>query len=437
MQQRTFVTFPFTDTQQRIKMQMLNWASRFNIFAFLDNQDYDLPLHSFDGVLAAGVIDAVEASAGHAFDKLQAFADKCRDWLFGHFGYELVRETEPFQRPIDTRPHPIGFPDLYFFVPEVIIELRGASLRIGSLRGDHEKIFKDIMACPGETTPSNEVPVLQPVFSKEEYLEAVKALQRHILRGDAYEVNFCQEFFSRSAKIHPLAVWEALCHSSPNPFSAFYRLNEKFLLCASPERYLRREGNMVISQPIKGTAARIPEDAKADQAAAEKLRASAKDQSENVMVVDLVRNDLAKICLPGTVRVRELFGIYSFPQVFQMTSSIEGILPPGMGFVEPIKATFPMGSMTGAPKRRVAELIDRYERGSRGLFSGAVGYISPEGDFDFNVVIRSLFYNRETQYLSYLVGSGITFYSDPELEYEECLMKAEGIKKALGIAQRG
>jgi para-aminobenzoate synthetase component 1 len=155
------------------------------------------------------------------------------------------------------------------------------------------------------------------------------------------------------------------------------------------------------------------------------------------MVVDLVRNDLAKICLPGTVRVRELFGIYSFPQVFQMTSSIEGILPPGMGFVEPIKATFPMGSMTGAPKRRVAELIDRYERGSRGLFSGAVGYISPEGDFDFNVVIRSLFYNRETQYLSYLVGSGITFYSDPELEYEECLMKAAGIKKALDLsAQR-
>jgi para-aminobenzoate synthetase component 1 len=152
------------------------------------------------------------------------------------------------------------------------------------------------------------------------------------------------------------------------------------------------------------------------------------------MVVDLVRNDLSKICLPGTVRVRELFGIYGFPQVFQMTSTIEGQLAPEMGFIEAIKATFPMGSMTGAPKKRVVQLIDRYERSSRGLFSGALGYVAPGGDFDFNVIIRSLFYNRKEQYLSYQVGSGITFYSDPRREYEECLVKAEGIKRALGLA---
>ena len=427
---------------------MLNWASRFNIFSFLDNQDYSLPLHSFDGMLAAGVVDHVEASAGHALDELGAFADKCRDWLFGHFGYELVRETEPYGVPGAAQPHAAGFPDLYFFVPEVIVELKGGCLSIGSLRGDHEEIFREILLCSDRTGSGDAFStgtgdrlnkgtvmddVLRPAFSKEEYLEAVRALQRHILRGDAYEVNFCQEFYNEAMQIDPLAVWTALSQSSPNPFSAFYRLGERFLLCASPERYLRREGDVLISQPIKGTAARVPEDPLADQAAAEGLRASAKDQRENVMVVDLVRNDLARICLPGTVRVRELFGIYSFPQVFQMTSSIEGVLPPGTGFIEAIKATFPMGSMTGAPKRRVVELIDRYERGSRGLFSGAVGYISPEGDFDFNVVIRSLFYNRATQYLSYLVGSGITFYSDPESEYEECLMKAQGIKKALGM----
>jgi para-aminobenzoate synthetase component 1 len=151
------------------------------------------------------------------------------------------------------------------------------------------------------------------------------------------------------------------------------------------------------------------------------------------MVVDLVRNDLSRICLPDSVRVEELYGIYSFPQVHQMISTIKGRLAPGTGFAAAIRATFPMGSMTGAPKNRVVGLIRQYERTRRGIFSGAVGYCRPEGDFDLNVVIRSILYNQEGSYLSYLVGSGITFYSDPVLEYEECLLKAEGMKKALQI----
>ncbi len=147
------------------------------------------------------------------------------------------------------------------------------------------------------------------------------------------------------------------------------------------------------------------------------------------MVVDLVRNDLSKICVEGSVHVDELFGIYSFPQVHQMVSTVSGVLQTGILFTEIINKTFPMGSMTGAPKKKVMELIEKYETVKRGIFSGAVGYISPDSNFDFNVVIRSVLYNQAERYLSYLVGSGITFYSDAAAEYEECLLKAEAIKK--------
>ncbi len=417
---------------------MLNWASRFNIFAFLDNQGYELPLHSVEGILAVGAADHIQTAAGHAFDDLRDFAGRHQDWLFGHFAYDLVRETEPFDADAEPggslhrKTNPVGFPDLFFFVPDTIVELKEESLRIGSLKDNHREIFEEISGMAGDIPESQtEGLALQPAVSREEYLDTIRALQQHILRGDAYEINFCQEFYSHLAQIDPLYIWLSLSRTSPNPFSAFYRLDERYLLCASPERYLRREGDTLISQPIKGTAPRVPGNPQADEAAGNGLRASAKDRSENVMVVDLVRNDLSRICLPGTVRVKELFGIYSFPQVFQMTSTIEGELPPETSFIEAIKATFPMGSMTGAPKKRVVQLIDHYERTSRGLFSGALGYVTPAGDFDFNVVIRSLFYNQKDHYLSYQVGSGITFYSDPQQEYEECLVKAEGIRRAL------
>jgi para-aminobenzoate synthetase component 1 len=206
-------------------------------------------------------------------------------------------------------------------------------------------------------------------------------------------------------------------------------LEDKFLLCASPERYLKKENQQLISQPIKGTWQRNHESDAGDASYKEALYNSKKDRAENVMVVDLVRNDLSKICEEGTVKVDELFGIYTFPQVHQMISTISGTMRNDLHWVDAIEATFPMGSMTGAPKKRVMELIDQYEKTKRGIYSGAVGYVKPNGDFDFNVVIRSLMYNEANHYLSYQVGGGITFYSDPELEYEECLLKAQGIKR--------
>jgi para-aminobenzoate synthetase component 1 len=335
------------------------------------------------------------------------------------------------------RPRPIGFPDLFFFIPRILIELRTDSIRIGSFQDDQEAIWRQIRETSLQevkvpaTPAAAPIPPFTPRFTREEYLDTVLALQQHILRGDCYEINFCQEFFSRPAGPDILSTWWSLSQTSPNPFSAFYRLNERYLLCASPERYLKKTGATLFSQPIKGTSPRYRDDPAADQASRHHLFHSSKDRSENVMVVDLVRNDLSKVCVPGSVRVEELYSIYSFPQVFQMISSVTGSLTPGTDWTDAIRATFPMGSMTGAPKNNVLRLIGQYERSRRGIFSGAVGYVTPEGDFDFNVVIRSLLYNHDNRYLSYQVGSGITFYSDPQAEYEECLIKAEGIRKAL------
>lgn len=245
---------------------------------------------------------------------------------------------------------------------------------------------------------------------------------------------FARNFFASSAEIDPLFIYNRLTELSPNPFAAFYKMNACYCLCASPERYMKREGNKIFSQPIKGTAKRNVADKAADESAKNYLLQSAKEKSENVMVVDLVRNDLSRICKAGTVTVDELFGLYSFPQVHQMISTISGEVEDGLNWIDCIKATFPMGSMTGAPKKRVMELIEEFEQTKRGLFSGAIGYVRPGGDFDFNVVIRSMLYNADEKYISFQTGSGITYSSNAEKEYEECLVKAEAMMQVLNEA---
>jgi para-aminobenzoate synthetase component I len=307
---------------------------------------------------------------------------------------------------------------------------------VGSFNKDHESIYQQVMHTDSLPSKSALAQVtVKSRFSKEHYIDTIRKLQQHILRGDCYEINFCQEFYSENVSIDPVRTYWALGDASPNPFSAFYKLEDKFLLCASPERYLKKTGSTVLSQPIKGTWERNTNDQEEDEINKSRLSTSAKDKSENVMVVDLVRNDLSKICIEGSVKVDELFGVYKFPQVYQMISTISGSLNPDLSITEVLKSTFPMGSMTGAPKKRVMELIEQYEPTRRGLFSGTVGYISPEKDFDFNVVIRSLLFNSENRYLSFQAGSAITFYSVPEKEYEECLLKAMAIKKVLARNQ--
>jgi para-aminobenzoate synthetase component I len=428
---RQFISFPIADFQ-RTKLQMLSWANQFNICCFLDNQHYHLPHHSFECMAAAGSLQTLATAAGTAFEQLQQLYEQNHDWVFGHLSYDLKNETEGLSsNNIDH----IGFPDLCFFIPEVILQLSERELLIGAVDARHETIFHEICAIEPPGEPGRPAPTpINSRISKEEYIQIIQQLQQHILRGDCYEINFCQEFFAEEVSIDPMQVYCSLSDTSPNPFAAYYKTGERYLLCASPERYLKKEGDHIFSQPIKGTAQRNLHDAGEDVKSAAHLYNSAKDRSENVMIVDLVRNDLSKICEEASVQVEELFGIYSFPQVHQMISTVSGRLRSDIHFIEAIRATFPMGSMTGAPKKRVMELIEQYEQTRRGIFSGAVGYITPEGDFDFNVVIRSIMYNASHKYLSFQAGSAITFYSDPEKEYEECLLKATAIKKVLGAS---
>lgn len=424
---RSFVSFPITDFKD-CKKQLLNWANQFETCCFLDNHNYRLPHQTHECILAAGVVKHISSEPGDAFQTLQLFVDSEKDWVFGHLSYDLKNELEQLESDHEDG---VGFPGLFFFVPQTIIILNDDEISVGSLTLNPEIIVNQILnyVLPA---PSAQSPVkLQSRFSKQEYLNTIQKLQNHILRGDCYEINFCQEFYTNNAQFNPLQLYFALSDISPNPFSAFYKIGDRFLCCASPERYLKKEGNILFSQPIKGTSPRNNESETIDEQNKRALFNSAKERTENVMIVDLVRNDLSKVCEEGTVVVDELYGIYSFPQVHQMISTVSGKIKEGIHFVDAIKATFPMGSMTGAPKKRVMELIEKYEKTKRGLFSGAVGYISPTSDFDFNVVIRSVLINREEKYLSFQVGSAITMASDPEKEFEECLLKAEAILKAL------
>lgn len=417
-------TFPIADVSG-FKQKVLNWLRPFSTFCFLDNQQYSTASHEAECLVAAGVN---RSTGGRDIKEVDELFQQ-EPWVFGHLSYELNRQQHLLFASKHDR---IQFPPFFFFAPQVVLQLKGGCLTISA--DDPEGIYRQLtQQAIGEPHLLPNALQIHPVLSKEAYVDKIKALQTHILRGDCYEVNFCQEFFAEDVGLDPYSVFQNLMAVSPNPFSAFYRLQDKYLLCASPERFLAKRENRLLSQPIKGTIRRDLDNKTHDQALQDQLRRSQKEQSENVMVVDLVRNDLSRICKPASVRVDELFGIYSFPQVHQMISTISGELKEGATFSGILEATFPMGSMTGAPKQRVMKLIDEYEPSARGIFSGSVGYKSPNGDFDFNVVIRSIMYNATNHSLSYQVGSGITFYSVAEKEWEECMLKAEAIRKVLSL----
>lgn len=406
---------------------MLNWANRFNIFILLDSHGYKDKYSCEEWILAADPIDSFTASENFLPGLKQFLASK-NDWLFGHFSYDLKNQIEPL---VSVHADHIGFPDIFLFQPDILIRRAEDGIEISAVSREPEDIFKEILSqANGSAQDAKPVNVGQRI-PKEEYLLIIQKLRQHILRGDCYEINFCQEFFAENVSIDPVFLYQELSSVSPTPFGGLYKLDDRYLLCASPERFLQKKGQKIISQPIKGTIKRDLTNAVADEQLKHELLLSQKDKSENVMIVDLMRNDLSKVCKEGSVHVEELYGIYSFPQVHQMISTVAGELNDETDLADILEATFPMGSMTGAPKRRVMELTEQYEKTKRGIYSGAIGYITPTKDFDLNVVIRSIMYNQTSRYLSYQVGGGITFYSDPEKEYEECLLKAEAIKKVL------
>jgi len=407
------------------KQKALQWAASFDAACYLDSNKFKDPHSKYDTLIAAGVKDSITAGTGSAFEELEKFREKNPGWLTGFLSYDLKNETENLS---SANPDHLHFPDLYFFAPKHLILIKGNEVEIVS--DDADAAFKYIdQQIPAVSKPGDIN--LRSRFSKAEYLNTAAKIKEHISRGDIYVTNFCQEFFADNAEIDPVAIFLQLNRISPTPFAAFYKWNDNYVLCASPERFLAKRGNKLVSQPIKGTAKRGGSD-KEDEAIKQELRNHAKELQENVMIVDLVRNDLTRSAKPGTVKTEELFGIYTFNQVHQMISTIACELQDGISAVQAIRNTFPMGSMTGAPKISSMRLMEQYERSRRGVYSGAVGYFSPDNDFDLNVVIRTLLYNSTEKYLSFQTGSAITYHADAEKEYEECLLKAKAILEVLG-----
>ncbi|ASU33308.1 para-aminobenzoate synthetase component 1 [Mucilaginibacter xinganensis] len=411
---------------QKFKAKALQWASAFDVCCYLDSNNFTDPYTKFDALIAAGVKADITAGTGTAFNELEEFRVRHPGWMTGFFSYDLKNEIE---NVTSGNRDQLQFPDLYFFVPQFLIVIRGSRVEI---HADEPQVVFDAIEQQGHRASNGMHAVnIRSRLSKNAYLAAIEKIKDHINRGDIYVTNFCQEFFAENAAIDPLEVYLKLNEISPNPFSAFFKLKDKYVLCATPERFLARRGNKLISQPIKGTAGRgdtLAEDEQNIQA----LRSHTKELQENVMIVDLVRNDLTRSAKPGTVKTEELYGIYSFRQVHQMISTVVCELEEGINSVQAIKNTFPMGSMTGAPKISAMQLMETYEQSRRGVYSGAIGYFAPDGDFDFNVVIRTLLYNAENKYLSFHAGSAITYHADAAREYEECLLKAQAIREALG-----
>jgi para-aminobenzoate synthetase component 1 len=353
-------------------------------------------------------------------------------WKFGFVSYDYKNQIEPQLSSNNT--DNVLFAEKHFFSPELLFVITDSEVEIHYETTIYSaeqvaELFNEILAIEIAESTNQNIKIT-PRLTKTEYLDKVKALQQHIQIGDIYEVNFCQEFYAEQVEINPINLYHKLNQKSPTPFSCFVKHNDNYLLCASPERFIKKSGDEIISQPIKGTIKRGATKAE-DEALKEQLKNDPKERSENVMIVDLVRNDLTKIAKKGSVNVDELCGIYTFPQVHQMISTVSAKIEKGVEFDAVLNATFPMGSMTGAPKIRAMELIEEYETTKRGLYSGTVGYIDDNNDFDFNVVIRSITYNQKNNYLSYMVGGAITALSSPEKEYEECLLKAKAMLEVL------
>ncbi|RED26163.1 para-aminobenzoate synthetase component 1 [Flavobacterium cutihirudinis] len=419
---------------EQFKQQLLSWSQQFREIVFLDSNSYPQEYSSFDFILAVDAFTSLKTDFQNAFDDLKQYQQTTKDWLFGYLSYDLKNDTEDLS---SANFDGLDFPDLFFFQPKKIFLLKGDQLEIKYLflcddevEDDFDEIVQtqnDSFVTLSDPGASGEV---QQRISKDLYIEKVNKMLEHIHIGDMYEANFCMEFFAENAEINPLEKFQKLNTISQAPFSVFFKNNKQYLLSASPERYLKKVGENVISQPIKGTSKRSSDPVE-DENSKQFLESDSKERAENIMITDLVRNDLSHTAQKGSVEVVELCKIYSFLQVHQMISTITSKVDPQYSAVDVLKTTFPMGSMTGAPKISVMKIIENLEETKRGLYSGAVGYFTPEGDFDFNVVIRSILYNQENKYVSFSVGSAITSLSDPEKEYEECLLKAKAMHEVL------
>ncbi len=431
---RTQYLFTIKDNSL-FKKKALAWAQQFEHVVWLDSNNYQQKYSSYQAILAVDDFTSIKTDYLGAFEKLHEYQTSTKDYLFGYLTYDLKNATEQLtSKNYDG----LQFADLHFFQPKKIffftennVEVKYLAMVDDEIESDFTEIENFILKKTSKK-PSEEKNKLKIKLRihKDEYYKKVTTLLKHIHKGDIYEANFCQEFYAENTQINPLEVYSHLNKISKPPFACFAKFDTHYLLSASPERYLKKEGQKIISQPIKGTAKRL-RDSTADNKLAFDLSRDPKERAENIMIVDLVRNDLSKTATKGSVQVAELCKVYSFEQVHQMISTITSQVALKTPPVAILETTFPMGSMTGAPKISAMQIIEKLEASKRGVYAGSVGYFTPTGDFDFNVVIRSILYNEEKQYVSYSVGGAITAKSIPEKEYEECLLKAKAMKEVL------
>jgi para-aminobenzoate synthetase component 1 len=425
---RTSIFKHITNTKE-FKYQLLNWSNQFREVTFLDSNNYQQNYSSYDLIVAIDAFTSIKTDYVNAFEDLNQYQSHTKDWLFGYLSYDLKNDIEDLKsQNFDG----LEFPDVYFFQPKKLFFLNGNELEIKYLNmcdDELEDDFNEIINYEFHPT-YYDAPKINQRISKEDYISKASNVLDHIHKGAIYEANFCMEFFANNAQINPLETYIKLNEISEPPFAVYFKNDKQYLLSASPERYLRKENTKIISQPIKGTAKRNL-DSIEDEKLKEELGVNEKERSENIMIVDLVRNDLSHTATKGSVKVEELCGLYTFKQVHQMISTIVSEVDFTTSPIEILRTTFPMGSMTGAPKISAMKIIEELEETKRGLYSGAVGYFTPEGNFDFNVVIRSILYNESNQYVSFSVGSAITSLSNPEMEYEECLLKAKAMFEVL------
>jgi para-aminobenzoate synthetase component 1 len=417
---------------ESFKIKAINWANRFDTFCLLDSNKYFYDGYSTKSwILGIGALDSVTAGI-HAFERLKTFQEKAGSIIFGFFGYDLKNQIEALE---SSHADNLGFPELYFFKPRYVIEINDNKVTINRNYPETFELIELINKEEEEPVYSaNKTAIkLKSRTTRAKYLQNVINIKKQIEDGDFYELNYCNEFFAENVQIDPIGIFNRLNEKAAAPFSSLFKLNHSYLLCTSPERFLKKIGSKLISQPIKGTIKKGV-NAHENELLKTKLANDIKERAENVMIVDLVRNDLSRSAVPGTVIVEELFGIYEFNTVNQMISTVTSQLKSDVHFMDALKFAFPMGSMTGAPKIEVMKNIERYENFRRGLYSGSAGYIEPNGNFDFNVVIRSILYNAKTGYLSVPAGGAITYDSIPEEEYEEILLKARNMIEAVGAA---
>ncbi|RYY18814.1 MAG: anthranilate synthase component I family protein [Cytophagaceae bacterium] len=416
---------PLADLPADFRARALQWAAQFPHCAYYEPNDLQQSAAgTFARLLAVANSDA---AAPNSLAGLAAYLGAEPPAALPHCGfitYDVKNELETLSSANFSG---LNWPALHFFQPETCLLWQGDTLQ---MQGRTAGVLKAILATEVPVAAPPTVPALRPRLPRAEYLRAVESVREDILNGEVYELNLCQEFYAEGVTLNPVAAFWQLNEASPAPYAGFLRHHDHYLLCASPECFITKQQAVITSQPIKGTRRRgtTPAD---DEQQRRALLHDEKERAENLMIVDLVRNDLARVACTGTVRVPELFGTYGFRHVWQLISTVQAELRPGAGLPDILRATFPMGSMTGAPKVRAMQLIEHYEASRRGLYSGSFGYVDYKGDFAFNVVIRSLQYRADTGYLSLQVGSAITYDSVPEQEYQECLLKAQGVLQAL------